>query len=110
MLGAWLWERVTPLLASPHVAIDLPGRGNHPADPGDVRLSDAVESVVRGRGRRRKSSASHSGSAASGSHWCHAADRSRKDLDRCRDRPDDRARLPVGGQRQAQGANHAQEA
>jgi pimeloyl-ACP methyl ester carboxylesterase len=46
MFGAWLWDRVVPYLSYPSIAVDLPGRGNHPAKPSDVRLRDGVDSVV----------------------------------------------------------------
>ncbi len=46
MLGGWIWERVTPLLHGPSLAVDLPGRGSHPAEVRRVTLGDAVDSVV----------------------------------------------------------------
>lgn len=46
MFGAWLWDRVVPHLSCPSIAVDLPGRGNHPAEPSGVRLDDAADSVV----------------------------------------------------------------
>lgn len=45
-LGAWLWDRLVPHLERPALAVDLPGRGAHPADRRTVRLGDAVEAVV----------------------------------------------------------------
>jgi pimeloyl-ACP methyl ester carboxylesterase len=45
-LGSWLWDRLVPQAASPTLAIDLPGRGAHPADRRSVRPGDAVTSVV----------------------------------------------------------------
>ncbi len=45
-LGAWLWQRLLPELDAPALAVDLPGRGRHPADRRGVRLQDAVVSVV----------------------------------------------------------------
>lgn len=50
-LGAWLWERLVPLLARPTVAVDLPGRGSRPADARSVRLQEAVRAVVEDAGR-----------------------------------------------------------
>jgi pimeloyl-ACP methyl ester carboxylesterase len=46
-LGAWLWERVVPLLRRPALAVDLPGRGSRPADRRSLSLDDAVDSVVK---------------------------------------------------------------
>lgn len=46
MLGSWIWEGVVPHLALPSLAMDLPGRGNHPAPPRSVGLKDAADSVV----------------------------------------------------------------
>lgn len=45
-LGAWLWERVIPLLAHPAAAVDLPGRGTRPADARAVTFEDAVAAIV----------------------------------------------------------------
>ncbi|WP_052668549.1 alpha/beta fold hydrolase [Nitriliruptor alkaliphilus] len=45
-LGAWLWERTLAVLRSPAVAVDLPGRGAHPARGRDVTPSDAVDAIV----------------------------------------------------------------
>jgi pimeloyl-ACP methyl ester carboxylesterase len=45
-LGAWLWERIVPLLQRPTVAVDLPGRGSRPANPRSVSFDDAVRSVI----------------------------------------------------------------
>jgi pimeloyl-ACP methyl ester carboxylesterase len=45
-LGSWLWDRLVPQAASPTLAVDLPGRGAHPADRRSVRPGDAVTSVV----------------------------------------------------------------
>lgn len=44
--GSWFWERVTPLLHRPALAVDLPGRGRHPADLADVGIEPAVASVL----------------------------------------------------------------
>jgi pimeloyl-ACP methyl ester carboxylesterase len=46
MLGHWIWDRVTPLLAGPGLAVDLPGRGTKPADVTEVTLGAAIDSVV----------------------------------------------------------------
>lgn len=46
MMGGWIWERVTPLLRSPALTVDLPGRGAHPADVTRITLGDAIDSVV----------------------------------------------------------------
>jgi pimeloyl-ACP methyl ester carboxylesterase len=46
MLGRWIWDRVTPLLDRPALAVDLPGRGTTPAEITEVALGDAVDSVV----------------------------------------------------------------
>ncbi len=46
MLGRWIWDRVTPLLDRPALAVDLPGRGTKPADITEITLGDAVDSVV----------------------------------------------------------------
>lgn len=45
-LGAWIWERVLPLLTHRAVAVDLPGRGRRPARGRDVRLAHAVDAIV----------------------------------------------------------------
>jgi pimeloyl-ACP methyl ester carboxylesterase len=50
-LGSWLWDRLVPQAASPTLAVDLPGRGAHPADRRSVRPGDAVTSVVHDVGR-----------------------------------------------------------
>lgn len=44
--GSWFWERVVPLLAAPALAVDLPGRGRHPADLDTVGIDLAAASVV----------------------------------------------------------------
>ena len=46
-LGAWLWDRVVPLLRRPALAVDLPGRRSRPADRRSLSLDDAVGSVVK---------------------------------------------------------------
>ena len=40
------WDRVLPLLDQPALAVDLPGRGNHPADLATITVDDEVASVV----------------------------------------------------------------
>jgi pimeloyl-ACP methyl ester carboxylesterase len=44
--GSWFWERVVPLLDRPAIAVDLPGRGRHPADLATVGIERSVASVV----------------------------------------------------------------
>jgi pimeloyl-ACP methyl ester carboxylesterase len=44
--GSWFWERVVPLLRLPALAVDLPGRGRHPADLETVGTEAAAASVV----------------------------------------------------------------
>jgi pimeloyl-ACP methyl ester carboxylesterase len=44
--GSWFWERVVPLLRLPALAVDLPGRGRHPADLDTVGIEAAAASVV----------------------------------------------------------------
>jgi pimeloyl-ACP methyl ester carboxylesterase len=44
-LGAWVWDRVVSETDAPTLAVDLPGRGEHPADRRSIRLLDAVVSV-----------------------------------------------------------------
>ena len=46
-LGAWLWDRLVPLLRRPALAVDLPGRGSRPADRRSLSLEDAVDSVTK---------------------------------------------------------------
>ena len=43
---AQCWQRVLPLLRSPTVAVDLPGRGSRTADLGTVTLADCVAAVI----------------------------------------------------------------
>jgi pimeloyl-ACP methyl ester carboxylesterase len=47
---ARFWDRVAPLLAAGTdgsvLAVDLPGRGAHPADLGSISVDDEVASVV----------------------------------------------------------------
>ncbi|HEU5153002.1 MAG TPA: alpha/beta fold hydrolase [Iamia sp.] len=40
------WDRLVPLLARPACAVDLPGRGDRPADLGTITVADEVASVV----------------------------------------------------------------
>ena len=44
--GSWFWERVTPLLDGSALAVDLPGRGRHPADLSTVGIELTAESVI----------------------------------------------------------------
>lgn len=44
--GSWLWEPLLPHLRWPAAAIDLPGRGRHPADIEAVTLDDCVDAVL----------------------------------------------------------------
>jgi pimeloyl-ACP methyl ester carboxylesterase len=46
MHGSWCWDPVVPHLASPSVAVDLPGRGTRPADLSAVTLDDSVAAVL----------------------------------------------------------------
>jgi pimeloyl-ACP methyl ester carboxylesterase len=39
------WDRLVPLLAAPVIAVDLPGRGKHPADLQSVTFETCAESV-----------------------------------------------------------------
>jgi len=40
------WDRLAPLLPGPALAVDLPGRGEHPADLGTITVDDEVASVA----------------------------------------------------------------
>jgi pimeloyl-ACP methyl ester carboxylesterase len=40
------WDRLVPLLDAPVLAIDLPGRGAHPADLAEISVDDEVASVL----------------------------------------------------------------
>jgi pimeloyl-ACP methyl ester carboxylesterase len=40
------WDPLLPHLAAPAVAVDLPGRGNRPADLASVTLADCVDAVI----------------------------------------------------------------
>jgi pimeloyl-ACP methyl ester carboxylesterase len=40
------WDRVVPLLDGPVLAVDLPGRGEHPHELGTLTVDDEVQSVV----------------------------------------------------------------
>lgn len=44
--GSWFWERVIPHLHAPALAVDLPGRGRHPADLSTVGIEASCESVL----------------------------------------------------------------
>lgn len=43
---ARFWDRLVPLLPGRALAVDLPGRGAHPADLGTITVDDEVASVV----------------------------------------------------------------
>jgi len=43
---ARFWDRLVPLLDGEVLAVDLPGRGAHPADLGSITVDDEVASVV----------------------------------------------------------------
>jgi pimeloyl-ACP methyl ester carboxylesterase len=40
------WDRLVPLLGPSVLAVDLPGRGEHPRDLGTIEVDDEVQSVV----------------------------------------------------------------
>jgi pimeloyl-ACP methyl ester carboxylesterase len=44
--GSWFWERVESLLHKRALAVDLPGRGRHPAPLDTVGIEVSVESVL----------------------------------------------------------------
>jgi pimeloyl-ACP methyl ester carboxylesterase len=44
--GAWCWERLLEVLNCRGIAVDLPGRGRHPAVPDDVTVESSALSVV----------------------------------------------------------------
>ena len=44
--GAKCWERMVPYIDGPVLAVDLPGRGAHPADLRSVTIADCARSVV----------------------------------------------------------------
>ncbi|HZP29940.1 MAG TPA: alpha/beta fold hydrolase [Acidimicrobiia bacterium] len=46
MHGGWCWEDVIPLLDTPGVAVDLPGRGTRPLDGRPVTLARCVDAVI----------------------------------------------------------------
>jgi len=43
---ARFWDRLVPLLPGPTLAVDLPGRGEHPADLSTITVDDEVASVA----------------------------------------------------------------
>src|SRR3954452_21530046 len=43
---ARFWDRLVPFLDGPALAVDLPGRGAHPADLASITVEDEVASVV----------------------------------------------------------------
>ncbi|MFM7275406.1 MAG: alpha/beta fold hydrolase [Gammaproteobacteria bacterium] len=44
--AADIWDELMPLLPFPAVAVDMPGRGSHPADLSRVTLDDCVSAVL----------------------------------------------------------------
>jgi len=44
--AASCWDRLAPLLPEPCIAVDLPGRGIHPADLSKIGIGDFVDAVV----------------------------------------------------------------
>jgi pimeloyl-ACP methyl ester carboxylesterase len=44
--AASCWDKLVPLLDEPTIAVDLPGRGNRPADLATVAIGDFVATVV----------------------------------------------------------------
>ena len=51
--GAWVWERVAPILAGAGhevLAPDLPGRADDPRDPATITLADHVDRIVDAAG------------------------------------------------------------
>ncbi|MBJ19681.1 MAG: alpha/beta hydrolase [bacterium] len=44
--GAWCWDRLLPHLGKPALAVDLPGRGKHPAPMEEVNIEACVRSVI----------------------------------------------------------------
>jgi pimeloyl-ACP methyl ester carboxylesterase len=46
MHGSWCWDPVLPFLTAETIAVDLPGRGSHPADLATVSLDDSVTAVL----------------------------------------------------------------
>jgi len=44
--GAWCWDRLLPHLNKPALAVDLPGRGKHPAPMEEVTVEACVRSVI----------------------------------------------------------------
>ena len=46
-LGAECWDPMLPFLSTPALALDLPGRGRHPADLTSLTIGDFVDSAVR---------------------------------------------------------------
>ena len=57
--GAWCWERLLPHLESPVLAVDLPGRGKHPAEMAEVTVEACVRSVISDMDRRQICSLHH---------------------------------------------------
>lgn len=47
-LGSWIWDRLTPFLKSPYLAIDAPGRGkHHRTKTKDLSLNDYALTAMR---------------------------------------------------------------
>src|SRR6266576_2755337 len=44
--GWQCWERMLPFVDGPVIAVDLPGRGRHPADLRSITIADCARSVV----------------------------------------------------------------
>jgi pimeloyl-ACP methyl ester carboxylesterase len=44
--GAWCWDEVRAAMATPTVAVDLPGRGTRPRPEGRVTLADCARAVL----------------------------------------------------------------
>ena len=44
--GAQCWDRTLPHIDGPVIAVDLPGRGRHPADLRSVTIADCAQSIV----------------------------------------------------------------
>ena len=44
--GGKCWERMLPFVDGPVIAVDLPGRGRHPADLRRVTVADCARSIV----------------------------------------------------------------
>ena len=61
--GSWVWDPLVAHLRLPTLAVDLPGRGTHPADLRSLTLDDyaiAVAAEIRAAGLRRVILVGHS--------------------------------------------------